>query len=245
MLYTLDQIKKSKYPWVSTPLAGVHVTVGGSSPLIADRKVEKSANYYNFGAGWSAAIDKMRAQIDSAELPNNVFLQLHNPWGTLNGEDMQTDQYLYARAAGLKWLSSRSFVGAVRRISKERPVVAYIGGPQNSAALGYPVNPGDLNYWVDRAVRSIKPALDAGCWIAFDAIGQSAGIELELFNKLRDSGRVVLFEGWPYATAATTITYPRVFTDYHCSFVEDDNKPDPSLADVSAIRSAAPLFTSL
>lgn len=135
----------------------VWYSIGFSSNVAADRNVGWDIKKL----GWAGFIDKyVKPQIAWGARR----IVLGNPFGALGGEDMQLDQYIDARDAGLNWLTD-GFAEAWRPITASGvEVIAYLGAIPNDPDFG-----GPPAQWQPRFWESINPVLDAGMNVAFDA----------------------------------------------------------------------------
>jgi len=191
------------------PQGGVHITIGGSDPCQQHRQVRRDAAYLDLARGWGAAVDRLRKMLEGVS--PGVFLQLHNPFGTLLGEPMRLDQYQEARANCGSWLWG-NFVRALRRLTRERTVVCYIGGLGLTPGMGNnPAHPIESAWHAERFRASVAPIVDAGATVAFDAVAglQSTDAAVVLYGSVPGA----MMEGWPLTKQ--DCAWPRVFTDYH------------------------------
>lgn len=198
---------------------GIHITIGGSDPCQQHRQVRRDAGYLDLARGWGAAVDRLRGMLE--RVPPGVFLQMHNPFGTLRGEPMRLDQYQEARANCGSWLWG-NFSRSLRRLTRERVVVCYIGGLGLTPGMGNnPAHPIESGWHADRFRASIAPIIDAGATVAFDAVSglQPNDAAAELYASVPGA----MVEGWPQTKQ--DCAWPRVFTDYHMRRMVGGDKP--------------------
>jgi hypothetical protein len=132
---------------------------------------------------------------------------LHNPFGNTTEGPMIFDQFIVAQERGHTYLTN-DFVTAWRDFLNRHPdaeLVGYLGKMRGVETFTQhlPVNPGmpgrpDL--YLERALESVRPLLEAGAsGIAFDASsGASADSPVFHFMQLLQSmGLKVYVEGWP------------------------------------------------
>lgn len=139
-------------------------TIGHSSPDAADRRV-----------GWNLKAEGWAGYVEQNVKPQITWgcqrFYLSNPFGALEPELMQFDQYLHAKAGiegvhpPLPWLTE-GFVEAWKPITDQGvEVICYLGSMQGDPDFDDATPAGKL----DRFNRSIQPALQAGMAIGFDA----------------------------------------------------------------------------
>ncbi|MDX2146015.1 MAG: hypothetical protein SFZ23_00705 [Planctomycetota bacterium] len=96
-------------------------------------------------------------------------IQLHNPGGTLAGEEMQPDQFVSAQEAGMDWIT-RDFVSAWKPITARVQVIAYMGmlpGHERMEAL---LDRKDHVGFLRTLTDAYQIPLEANMGIAFDAL---------------------------------------------------------------------------
>lgn len=123
--------------------------------------------------------------------------QLHNPWGALAGEPMQLDQLLHAREIGLTSVTE-GFVDAWKPLTEAGiEVIGYVGSGRGDP--DFEVLEADEEAWIDRAMLSVQPLLDAGMDIGLDASAPAAITHpvYEFAQRLREQGVVVYVEAKP------------------------------------------------
>lgn len=121
--------------------------------------------------------------------------ELHNPFGALNGEVMQLDQFLHAKDARLDFLTE-GFVEAWKPITDSGiEVIGYVGCGTQDPDFD------DLApaAWQARALASVQPLLDAGMSIGLDAaVNEPAESQtFEFASRLRQMGTRVYVEAKP------------------------------------------------
>lgn len=114
--------------------------------------------------GWAGFV---RDQVMPAVDAGVTRVMLHNPFGAIAGEDMQFDQYLHARDAGLDWLTE-GFVEAWKPLTKQGvQLICYLGALRNDPDF----DPEDGIFDdFDRLSKSTAEIRRAGCdYIVMDA----------------------------------------------------------------------------
>ncbi len=140
---------------------------------------------------------------------------LHNPFGTVPGEDMQFDQYLDAKEAGLTELTD-DFATAWRPVVRGRfgePVelVAYIGTAVfDDDRLARARDRRDPVAAISTALRCIQPLLQAGASIGADAASRlpDDGPEFGFYRFLEGTGVRVYIESRPRLAAPGWKRFP-------------------------------------
>lgn len=140
---------------------------------------------------------------------------LHNPFGTVPGEDMQFDQYLDAKEADLGELTD-DFVSAWRPVVSGRfgePVelVAYIGTANFSDdRLARSRDQRSPAAVISTALRCIQPLLQAGASIGADAASRlpDDGPEFGFYRFLEGTGVRVYIESRPRLDAPGWKRFP-------------------------------------
>lgn len=165
-------------------------TIGGSSTDNSKRRVGWSME----SIGWQGYVNSRIPQLKALGM-KRMFL--HNPFGTRSDEPyFQFDQYIHAQQEGLNWLTD-GFVQAWKPVTASGiEVIAYIG-----KIMGDPdfENLTDMDQYMDRVMRSVRPLVDAGMSIGLDSI---VGAELNsrafmVADILRNSGIPVYAENRP------------------------------------------------
>lgn len=135
-------------------------TIGNSDTHDENRRVDQGLK----DGHWHGFVDGVvQTSID------NGFERhaLHNPFGTLAGQQMKAGQYLEAKAAGLTWLTD-GFVEAWKPITARFEVIAYQGSIKHDATFEQEWRAGSRSFAA--YVRSAyQPIIDAGMVPAFDA----------------------------------------------------------------------------
>ncbi len=146
-------------------------------------------------SGWPGFVERIAP---TAERWGRIWL--HNPFGALKGEPMQFLQRSQAHRQNLPWLIAR-FDWAVRRLtSRGVEVVAYVGSPRQ-----LPLESGQSREaWLQRAMAELRPLVDGGCSIGFDATygGPAMGpdsLTFLLIEQLRTYRIRVYCEPWARA----------------------------------------------
>lgn len=132
------------------------LTIGFSGPDPAKRYIGRGL----LENGWQWFVKNwMQPAIDR----NCGKVLLHDPAGCDAGEAMDFDQFV---EMDRKYsLFDDEFVKTIKPITaKGIEVIAYLG-----SMSGDPDKPTSPGAWLEWVARSVKPALDAGCTIAFDA----------------------------------------------------------------------------
>lgn len=186
--------------------------IGHSSPVTEDRRTDWNIKT----EGWSGFVKKY---IEPALSWGADAIMLHNPFGALPGIDMEFDQFQQAATAGLTWLTGgpigKGFVDAWKPITKQREVIAYLGKHQGwtrfSRFLTYPMR----GYWINRWYNAIRPILDAGMSIGFDASSglTEADPECRAIQLIKSLGVPCYIEARPSKFAKQWWNYPVVSID--------------------------------
>lgn len=122
-----------------------------------------------FTGGWYGFVEREIFPLLSRFPGSEICIR--NPGGCLAGEDMQLDQLLNAKAAGLAWLFD-DFVPAIRQVTamgrKVHVYLGWTGGDRDFEKLGAHTKADD---WLRRAERSLRPVFDAGAFPVLDVVG--------------------------------------------------------------------------
>ncbi len=140
-------------------------------------------------------------------------IMLHLPFGKgLTVGYMTFDSYLRAREARLK-LVYQGFGKAIRSLTKQGiEVIAYMGSLYHDETFAeLRTKPYADDNWIDRFMHSLRPVINAGCSVAFDAAAQwpNDGPEHSAAKMLRALGTRVYIEGTAYPKA--TMGHLRTF----------------------------------
>jgi len=149
-------------------------TIGGGSTNEARRQV----GFVTEAGGWPQFIQThVRPNYDWGVRR----IWLHCPFGNTPNTRFDFDQYVLAEEAGLRWLTDR-FTESWQPIvagafGEPVEVVCYIGTvmaprgerPPRDIEFNRLRRDGRADEWLDRAMRSVRPALAAGMSIGFDA----------------------------------------------------------------------------
>lgn len=156
--------------------------IGNSSSHAEDRRIGWDLKRI----GWSGFVERWAKP--AIELGFDG-IQIHNPGGTLLNEEMQADQFIAAREAGLRWISD-GFAEAWRPITARTQVIAYLGmltGNERLERLAR--GPDRAAFW--RVVDdSYALPLAAGMDIGFDALHnvKADGWEMEVYRYIKGKG---------------------------------------------------------
>lgn len=123
--------------------------------------------------------------------------QLHNPGGTLPNEEMQADQFVEAKKAGLTWVY-KDFVKAWKPITDKYEVIAYLG-TLPEADLKALQDKRKYGSYARRVTESYYYPLEAGCSIAFDAMHHNLekSPEYHYMRMQQGLGVRTYIEPWP------------------------------------------------
>ena len=148
-------------------------------------------------------------------------IQIHNPFGIREGRQMELDQYLHAKADGLHWLTddfTEAWAPVVRgeHTGGERvEVIAYLGNPFWDIFADLE-EAGRWDEWLDRAERCVRPAVDAGMSLGFDAFSKAErdSYAFRFVQLLETRGVRVYIETWPRKTHAHWRHTPIIVSEY-------------------------------
>lgn len=135
-------------------------TIGNSDTSEADRRVGQGIKQ----TGWSGFVAGV---VQQAIDDGFKRFSLHNPFGTLAGQQMLASQYLHAKAANLPWLTD-GFVEAWQPITKRFEVIAYQGSIKEDPSFKQEWEAG-LVPFAGYVKSCYQPVIDAGMSVAFDA----------------------------------------------------------------------------
>lgn len=172
-------------------------TIGGATNDASKRRVGWDIDRN----GWQGYVNGRVAQLRALGMRR---ILMHNPFGTLPGEDFQFDQYIHAQEMGLTWLTN-GFVQAWKPVTDAGvEVICYIGKLAHDVDF---TSLTDLQQYMARVKRSLQPMIDAGCSIGLDSIvgNDFDSREYMVAEMLRQSGVKVYNENRP----------PRDFTWWH------------------------------
>lgn len=149
--------------------------------------------------GWQGFVDKW---IKPAIKLGFTRFELHNPGGTVNGEDMRCDQLVVAEAQGLKFLT-KGFVEAFKPITdKGIEIICYMGNPKTTAPHSLPA----------LGACYALPIL-AGMSIGMDATSyQENDPYYHFIRMLQGMGTKVYTEAWPNRTNRNMLNIPTITT---------------------------------
>jgi hypothetical protein len=199
--------------------------VGFSSDNKADRCTPPTLKR----GGWRALF-RENALPDIQQGSHRILLS--NPFGTIPGEDMQLDQLIHAKEAGLDWID-RDFVATWKPVTQSGiEVIAYFGAANQDPDFVKLIDPKTGNKaWFNRFFKSIQPALDAGMSIALDGSVMMPDNSplFEAIEKLRAMNVPVYVEARPTKQNLWAKNFPVICVDafWHTSdpFVNDGAKP--------------------
>jgi hypothetical protein len=183
--------------------------IAGSSTDVARRGV---AVHQVDSGGWPSFVDDRAKDVYDWGIRR---LWLHNPFGTISGEDMQFDQYLDAREAGLAVLTDNfsEAWGPVVRGSFGEPVelIAYIGtaNPADNR-LKTAFESEDSARILGTMLACIKPILLAGGSIGADAAVKlpDDGSAFYFYKYLESIGVPIYVESRPKEAEAKWAEFP-------------------------------------
>ena len=179
--------------------------IGGSSTNVADRSVGWNIKTH----GWSGFVaTHVQPQLNAGVRR----IMLHNPFGSLPGQDFQADQYLAAQQAGLNWLT-QGFAAAWAPVTAQGiEVIAYMGAPANDSDFA---GLAPAAWWA-RFWASFSPVLDAGMNIAMDkSLAANPGsIDWDAVLAVRSQGRQVYGEPRAPSAALHWRSSPLIAEDY-------------------------------
>lgn len=187
--------------------------------------------------GWEGWIEKW---IKPAIQLGFARFEIHNPFGTLAGEDMQADQAISARESGLVW-DYQDFVEAWRPITEKYEVIAYLGTPilDNNFTILKNSKYGASEY-IQRLWDSYRLPLDAGMSIGFDAAAVISSVNdpsYAFIELVRNLGRKVYIEAWPPKVSPHLFKYSTVFSQSVWENMQvSDWDADPSLIQGEKLR---------
>lgn len=164
--------------------------------------------------GWEAFVER-----DVLPLASHVGrVEFHNPFGTLANEPMQFEQRTQARRAGLSMLVEGCAEAWRMLTDRGIETIVYVGSPKLLRA-------DDDEAWMHWALLELRPALESGCSIAFDAACDLSPREVGLIRHLQANGTRVYIEPWPKATDAALFGVPRWCVErfYHSWRVHPDS----------------------
>jgi len=204
------------------------LNIGGTSMNQADRMVARDLKE----RGWARFVQEdIRPQLQWGIRR----IQLHNPFGFTLGGPMDFDQYLLAREQGLDWLTE-NFTEAWQPVVSGRytdgqpvEVIAYFGTLFKTPTFVDLHEAGRMDEWWDRAWASIKPALDAGMSIGFDAVSFAPEDHPAhaFVRNLRQRGVRVYIETWPHKDFPHWKGYNVVVSEARIPFVNRSDRPLP------------------
>lgn len=202
--------------------------IGGSD---SGNEVRRNVKVRQVGSGgWTDFVDE---RVRTAYQWGLRRFWLHNPFGTVPGEDMQFDQYLDAKEAGLTMLTD-DFVSAWRPVVKGRfgePVelVAYIGTANfDDDRLARARDRRDPASVISAALRCIQPLLLAGASIGADAASRlpDDGPEFGFYRFLEGSGVRVYIESRPRLDAPGWRHFPVASVDGWWHMSDPERRPN-------------------
>jgi hypothetical protein len=167
--------------------------------------------------GWSAFVED---RVRPAYQWGLRRFWLHNPFGTVPGEDMQFDQFLDAKEAGLNMLTD-DFASAWRpvvdgRFGEPVELIAYMGVANfKDDRLGRAAAQRDPAAVLATALRCIQPVLLAGASLGADAASTlpDDGPEFDFYKFLESIGLRIYVEARPRLVAPGWNRFPVASTD--------------------------------
>lgn len=158
--------------------------------------------------GWTQFVNNtVIPQISSRGLHR---VMLHNPFGVVDGERFQFDQFLRAQARGKTGLT-QDFVKAWRPVtSSGTEVIAYIGTPGDDPESQEILDTQGEQTFISRGLAAIAPLLQAGMSIAYDAAApaQRDSMDFRFAQVTKQQGSKVYIEATPPATHNWWFDYP-------------------------------------
>ena len=195
-------------------------TIGGSNNDDSKRRVGWSIDTQ----GWQGYVNTRVAQLRALGMKR---LFLHNPFGTRSDEPyFQFDQYIHAQEAGLTWLTE-GFTQAIKPlVDSGIEVICYIGKLHGDPDFD---NLTDLDQYMDRVMRSLRPMIDAGCSIGLDSIvgAENTTRAYMVAEILRNSGIRVYAENRPPKAYTWWHDFGGVY--YNEGYVNDTPENNPAL----------------
>ena len=201
--------------------------IGGSSDVVADRQVGRNLKRL----GWMGFVTK---EVRPAIAWGATRVEIHNPFGSVAGQDMQFDQAIHARDGvadmhpPIPWLTE-GFVEAWRPITQSGvEVIAYLGYLKDDAdfkALS-PLK------WLERFEESCRLPLEAGMSLGFDASAQfpADSREFAALELTRRLGVKVYVEGRPPKDGRHLWDYPIFMADNWFKRSNPTKHPDSAWA---------------
>jgi hypothetical protein len=143
--------------------------------------------------GWDGLADAILRDLEGTRIDR---VWLHNPYGNWikTGGDrlMWIDQWLLLSDARPELADAEAFAAGVARLKAAgvREVVCYFGGPETLPIISY-----------EAVEPLIRPALQAGCSIAFDhtMMWEAGDATDRLIQQIRRDGHRVYCEAYPFA----------------------------------------------
>lgn len=147
---------------------------------------------------------------------------LHNPFGRLDGEKFQLDQYLEAlQLPGLKNVTD-TFVSAWSKWlapatgNGNMEIIGYVGSPRNDPDSHDVAAGQGLDAFMERTDKALAPFLATGMSVGLDnsTIGGKQGFTYYLAEDLRQRGVKVYVEALPLADNDWWLDYPILIREY-------------------------------
>lgn len=198
--------------------------IGYSGGSVAHRNI--GYNLHNIG--WMGFVEKWAKPL----LDKGVTrIELHNPGGTLPGEDMQADQFIHARNAGLNWVA-KDFAKAWKPITNQIEVIAYLGLAHTDANLvDLKTRRHQKDNWLYRMWDSYRLPLDAEMSIGFDAIHNEpeTSPEYHFVKMIEGLGFKTYIEPWPVKSRTHWFSSNHITVNSFLPFVNQSWAADESL----------------
>jgi hypothetical protein len=197
-------------------------TIGNSSNVVADRCVGADIKR----RGWTGYV---RRVVEPELAWGCRRFALHNPFGCLPDENMQFDQYLHAKEAGLDWLL-QDFVEAWRPLTQRGiEVICYLGTTVDDPVFERLFKE-DPAAWERRVWTCVQPALDAGMTIALDYSSTTHEGENCIATLLQERGVKIYCEPRPRADAPRWFKVPVITTNAFWKRSNPEAHPDSKWA---------------
>lgn len=221
---------------MSRPPVVVALMVGNSKPGSPETRNVDRAMFHD---GWRGVYREQLEPLAGGRFPLGTAFCLRNPFGTPAGRDMELDQWLEAKKLGLDWLTD-DFVAETRAFVARTgcPVIPYLGyAGTDPDFLRRRRRVDQADDYLRRYEQSLRPALDAGCGLVLDAVGDlprvsvEHGVALALRALLAPHGRAAAVEWMPRATSTHWHDFPVWIIDesYRWALREFPGRYDPTL----------------
>lgn len=141
---------------------------------------------YLIDNGWQKWIEKnISPEVEWLAESGGIRFLVHNPFCARKGEVYQFDQYIHAQNAGV--ITTKGFFEAWRPVVALGEVIFYMGMINNDLDFQKRKEVGKLDNYMQRVLDSVRPILDVGGSIAFDAANNlpSGSVEYETLDSIR------------------------------------------------------------